>query len=164
MCTFWYASCPRGPSSVSSINSKPKRDIWDEDISPLNRGIYLFGGSCRVLGHAEEKRRTQTQRGFYDFFPGMIRERPSKKKRVISPDMESDGFQIAPISSHMESDSFQIAPILRSIGLIAQKKASGSCRGVPAANPLFTWLKQESKTVSRHDPRLGMTPLMAHAG
>ncbi len=26
------------------------------------------------------------------------------------------------------------------------------------ANPLFTWLKRESQTVSRHDLELGMTP------
>jgi hypothetical protein len=68
------------------------------------------------------------------------------------------------VSPYMESNSFQIRPFLRSVGFIGQKKAPGSCRGVPAAKPLSAWLKWESNAVSRHDLELGMTPLMAHAG
>ena len=77
---------------------------------------------------------------------------------MISPYMELDGFQRVPISPHEESDGFQRVPILHSIVLIDRQKASGSCRGAPVANPLFVWLKRESKTVSRHDLELGMTP------
>ena len=67
------------------------------------------------------------------------------------------------ISPHMESDGFQIAPILSSIGLIDRKKAPGSCRGVPAAKPLSAWLKRELKAVARHDLELGMIGLIPHA-
>ena len=46
--------------------------------------------------------------------------------------IEANCFQLAPISPYMEQDGFQIAPILRSFGLIDREETSRSYRGVPS--------------------------------